>query len=137
MRRHAVALLAPRLPALWLALWLAAGCSSTASDLRTARDLYRDARYEVAASWLDALASDVPSMSTADRATFHYLRGMTEYRLARYQDALHDLALAAQVVSVQENALSPTQRSVLDRTLGELTPTDASSHAHSPRMSED
>lgn len=106
-------------------------CSSVASDLRTARDLYRDARYEAAAVWLDALARDVPTMNPTDRATFHYLRGMTEYRLAQYQDALHDLALAQHVSSAQPNALSPTQRSVLDRTLAELTPEDASAHARS------
>ncbi len=116
---------------------LLGACSSAASDLRTARDLYRDARYEAAAAWLDALASDVPSMGTGDRATFHYLRGMTEYRLAQYQDALHDLALAAYVVSMQENALSPTQRSVLDRTLAELTPRDASPYARSPRADDE
>jgi hypothetical protein len=112
-------------------------CSSATSDLATARDLYRDARYEAAAAWLQSLERDVPSMSTSDRATFHYLRGMTEYRLAQYQDALHDLALAAHAVSSQENALSPTQRSVLDRTLAELTPQDASPYARSPRAAED
>jgi hypothetical protein len=115
----------------------AAACSSAAGDLRTARDLYRDARYEAAAAWLDALAPEAPAMSTADRATFHYLRGMTEYRLAQYQDALHDLAVAEYVVSTQGSALSPTQRSVLDRTLAELTPDDASPYARSARSTDD
>jgi hypothetical protein len=135
MRRAGIAWSA--VPWLLGAYALAAGCSSTTGDLRTARELYRDARYELAAAWLDALDSDVAAMSAGDRATFHYLRGMTGYRLARYQDALHDLAVAAYVVSMQENALSPTQRSVLERTLGELMPEDASSHARSPRNAAD
>jgi hypothetical protein len=113
------------------------GCSSVTSDLATARDLYRDARYEAAAAWLDSLAPEASAMNTTDRATFHYLRGMTEYRLAQYQDSLHDLALAAYAVSTQENALTPTQRSVLERTLAELTPEDASPHARSPRGADD
>jgi hypothetical protein len=117
-------------------LLAAAGCTGVTSDLTTARDLYRDARYEAAAEWLDDLSSELPGMDTTDRATFHYLRGMTAYRLARYQDALHDLALAAYVVSTQENALTPTQRSVLDRTLAELMPEGPSPHARSPRGDE-
>jgi len=120
----------------WLCACLALGCTSTTGDLATARDLYRDARYEAAAAWLEALASEAPAMNTSDRATFHYLRGMTAYRLAQYQDSLHDLALAAYAVSTQENALSPTQRSILERTLAELTPDDASAHARSPRTVE-
>lgn len=114
----------------------ASGCTSVTSDLATARDLYRDARYEAAATWLEDLKSEVPGMNTTDRATYHYLRGMTAYRLAQFQDALHDLAVSAYVVSMQENALTPTQRSVLERTLEELTPDDASPHARSPRADE-
>lgn len=110
---------------------LLSACSSVTTDLLTARDLYRDARYEAAALWLDSLAGDAPAMAASDRATFHYLVGMTEYRLAHYQDALHDLALAAHAASTQNDALSPTQRSVLDRTMAELMPVDASPYARS------
>jgi hypothetical protein len=122
----------------WLSLVCAlslsfAACTSVGSDLRTASDLYRDARYEAASAWLDALQVEEPSMTRSERGTFHYLRGMTAYRLARYQDALHSLSLAANAVNAYEGALTPTQRSVLDRTLADLTPPDASPHARSPR----
>ena len=118
-------------------IYAAVGCTSVTADLTTARDLYRDARYEDASVWLADLESELPGMNTTDRATYHFLAGMTAYRLAQYQDALHDLALSAYVVSTQENALTPTQRAVLERTLAELTPTDASPHARSPRASSD
>jgi hypothetical protein len=117
----------------WLFAAVLGACSSVSGDLRTATDLYRDARYEAAASWLDALAVEAPSMSAGERAMFHYLRGMTAYRLARYQDALHSLSLAADAVNVHDNLLTPTQRSVLDRTLADLTPDDASPYARAPR----
>ena len=120
----------------WALACVCLGCSSVTGDLATARDLYRDARYEAAAAWLDTLAPEASGMTTSDRATFHYLRGMTAYRLAQYQDALHDLALSAYAVSTQENALTPTQRSVLERTLAELAPSDASAHARSPSAAD-
>lgn len=137
MQRHTRRRVAAAIASALTSLSAASGCTSVASDLATARDLYRDARYEAAATWLDDLASEVRGMNTTDRATYHYLRGMTAYRLAQYQDALHELALSAYVVSTQENALTPTQRSVMERTLAELTPDDASPHARSPRSSDD
>ncbi len=111
-----------------------AGCVSATSDLRAAGDLYRDARYEAAWAWLDSLAPEVGALSPADVAIYHYLRGMTAYRLAQYQEALHELALASDAAATQQSALSPTQHSVLDRTLAELSPTDASAYARTPSV---
>ena len=98
----------------------AAGCTSIAQDLDTASLAYRDARYEVAAAWLEQLSVDLPAMALRARARFHYLRGMTAYRLYQYSEALHDLALAASAVAVTGDALSDAQRAILDQTLAEV-----------------
>lgn len=109
-------------------------CVTTATDLHAARDLYSDARYEAAWAWFEALSAEVGAMSTNDAATYHYLRGMTAYRLVQYQEALHELALAADAASAHADALSPSQHSVLDRTLAELMPNEASPYARTPEL---
>ena len=96
-------------------------------DLRAVGELYNDARYEEAEAWFAALRVDYVDMSAAQRTKYHYLRGMTAYRLAQPQEALHALALAAQAVRRQPDALSVEQRSVLHRTLEELA-AGASAH---------
>ena len=96
------------------------GCTSVSRDLETVGALYRDARYEASAAWLDELARELPAMDLRQRAQFHYLRGMTAYRLYRYPDALHQLALAASAVAATGDALSDAQRDMLDQTLAEL-----------------
>jgi hypothetical protein len=84
--------------------------------------LYRDARYEQAQAWFATLRFDYAEMDAAQRTKFHYLSGMTAYRLAQPQEALHSLALAAQAVRAQPNALDTEQLAVLYRTLDELAP---------------
>jgi hypothetical protein len=104
------------------ATWLtsAAGCTSVAKDLGTVGLLYRDARYEAASAWLQQLSLEVPSMDLRERAKFHYLRGMTAYRLYDYPEAAHELALAASAVAATGDALSDEQRGMLDQTLAEV-----------------
>jgi hypothetical protein len=82
--------------------------------------LYRDARYEAAAAWLQQLSLEIASMDLRERAKFHYLRGMTAYRLYQYPDAAHALALAASAVAATGDALSDEQRGMLDQTLAEV-----------------
>jgi hypothetical protein len=104
-----------------LSLTLAAGgCTSIAQDLDTVSVAYRDARYELASAWLEQLSADLPAMDLRQRARFHYLRGMTAYRLYQYPEALHDLALAASAVAATGDALSDAQRAILDQTLAEV-----------------
>lgn len=110
--------------------WLAAalgtlaplGCTSPGSDLRSAQDLYRDARYEQAAAWLDALEPELQSMSSAERARYYYLRGMSAFRLGQRADALHYLALAQVLFSDAPDDVPPQWRPVLERTLEALGP---------------
>jgi hypothetical protein len=98
----------------------AAGCGGVGQDLHAVSELYNDARYEEAEAWFAALRVDYVDMSAAQRTKYHYLRGMTAYRLAQPQEALHALALAAQAVRTQPAALNVEQLGVLHRTLDEL-----------------
>ena len=98
-----------------------AACTSVAKDLQTVSLLYRDARYEAASAWLTQLSLEVSSMDLRERARFHYLRGMTAYRLYNYPEAAHELALAASAVAATGDALTDAQRGMLDQTLAEVS----------------
>ena len=116
------------------AVWLvsAIACTTVRSDLRTAQLLYKDARYEEASSWLSELESQAADMDSGELARFHYLRGMTAFRLGQREDALHYLVLADELVGADASALPAAWRSVLERTLQEIMPTGASPHARNP-----
>lgn len=110
--------------ATWLVfagVWLVAACGGVEQDLRTATQLYADARYEVVQAWITQLRNDYPDMDGRQRAEFHYLSGMTAYRLTQQDEALHELALAAHGAREQPNALRSEQLALLYRTLEELT----------------
>ena len=98
----------------------ASACTSVGKDLATVAVLYRDARYEAASAWLAQLSLETASMDLRERARFHYLRGMTAYRLYQYPEAAHELALAASAVAVTGDALTDSQRGMLDQTLAEV-----------------
>jgi len=103
-------------------LWgcAAAACGSVDHDLRAARTLYSDARYEDAEARLAQLRNDYAEMSKPQRAALHFLTGMTAYRLGQPDEALHELALAAHAVREQNNPLGTEQLALLYRTLEEL-----------------
>lgn len=113
-----------------LGAWLSAvGCVALASELETAATLYDDAHYEAAQRWLEELSGQSGSMTRTQQARYYYLRGMTAYRLRQRQDALHYLALARVAADSTGAALRPERRVILERTLRELTPADASHQA--------
>jgi hypothetical protein len=95
-------------------------CSGSERDLRAASALYADARYEAVQAWLAQLQADYPDMSGEELAQFHYLSGMTAYRLSQSDEALHELALAAHAAREQPSALGSEQLALLYRTLEEL-----------------
>jgi hypothetical protein len=105
---------------------------SVSQDLHAVTELYRDARYEAAQAWFVQLRLEYADMTPSERATFHYLSGMTAYRLAQSEEALHELALAAHSAREQPAALDAPQLAVLYRTLEELTATRASTTPASP-----
>jgi phage tail tube protein FII len=85
--------------------------------------MYRDARYEDVQAWTAQLRGEYGEMNPAERTEYHYLSGMTAYRLTQHDDALHELALAAQAARRKPDALNAEQRSLLFRTLEELLTT--------------
>jgi hypothetical protein len=103
-----------------LGVFSSLGCVGVRQDLQAVTELYSDARYEEAQAWFAALRTDYVDMSATQRVQYHYLSGMTAYRLAQPQDALHSLALAAGAVRTRPEALTAEQRAVLQRTLDEL-----------------
>jgi hypothetical protein len=105
------------------------GCAGVDRDLYAVSVLYRDARYEAAQAWFGPLSVEYADMTATQRVTYHYLNGMTAYRLSQPQDAEHELALAAHAVVNQATALSPAQLAIMYRTLEELSPVQVSSSA--------
>ncbi|HTU64099.1 MAG TPA: hypothetical protein VMF89_36790, partial [Polyangiales bacterium] len=99
---------------------LLAACAGSQRDLRAASALYADARYEAVQAWLAQLRDDYPDLTGPELAQFHYLSGMTAYRLSQPDEALHELALAAHAAREQPNALGGEQLALLYRTLEEL-----------------
>jgi len=107
-------------------------CTSVASDLRTAQTLYKDARYEDAQHWLSELERETASMPKPELTRFYYLRGMTAFRLGQREDALHFLALADALCAEDGTRLPAEWQTVMERTLQEVMPVGASSHAKNP-----
>lgn len=119
-----------------LILVLAAGallgaCGTLSNDLIQAENAYEEAKYDDAEVWLADIGSDVAVLDDEHRARFYYVRGMTAYRLGRRDDALHFLALAREESGNADNShLSAEKRSIMDRTLDELTPHTATHRAN-------
>ena len=107
--------------ALALALATTLGCAGLSDDLRHARRSYAAAAYEDALTWLVAVEADIPAATRAHQATWHYLRGMTEYRLGHRREARHYLALAHVIVGDRGVGLQPQWRRTLALTLAELS----------------
>jgi tetratricopeptide (TPR) repeat protein len=114
------------------ALAATAACGGAASDLRNAQALYKDARYEEALLWLAELEPKASEMEPSELARFYYLRGIASFRLGQREDALHYLALADALCAEQPDLLPTDWQPVMQRTLQEITPTNASSHARNP-----
>lgn len=107
--------------ALAVALALTLGCAGLSDDLRHARRSYAAAAYEDALTWLVAVEGDIPAATPAQQATWHYLRGMTEYRLGHRGEARHYLALAHVIGGERGVGLQPEWRRTLAITLAELS----------------
>jgi hypothetical protein len=113
-------------------LLICGACTTVSTELRTTQSLYKDARYEEAQRWLAELELVSADMTPAELARFHYLRGMTAFRLGQPEDALHYLALAQVLDGDDASRLPPTWRAVMERTLAQVMPTSASPHARTP-----
>jgi hypothetical protein len=102
-----------------------AGCASWTNEIRQAERAYDEARPDAALAWLDVVGDDnLGRMEVQDRARYLYVRGMTEFRLGRRDDALYHLALAREIRGTDGLGLRREQRELLERTLTELAPTE-------------
>lgn len=114
---------------LLVALSCLGGCASWTNEIRQAERAYDEARPDAALAWLDVVGDDdLGRMEVQDRARYLYIRGMTEFRLGRRDDALYHLALAREVAGTDGVGLRQEQRDLMARTLSELTPTDRLEH---------
>lgn len=110
-----------------------AGCATFSNEIRQAEVAYDEARPEEALAWLDVVGDDnLGRMSLDERARYLYLRGMAEFRLGRRDEALYHLAVAREVAGPSGVGLRQEHRELLDRTLGELTPTERMTHRAAP-----
>lgn len=94
------------------------GCAGLARDLDRAQANYADARYEEALAWLSQLDAEESRMTAADRARYHYLRGMSAHRLGRHDEARHHLAIARALVRAGA-PLEPRWVALLERALAQ------------------
>lgn len=115
------------LPTLLFVSVMLPACAATTRDLGRATSEFEDARYEATLAWLAEL--DLADMSRAERAKYAYLHGMAEVRLERRDEGLHWLRLARSFAGDSTSALPPEWRTVLTRTLAELTPETATHRA--------
>jgi len=112
------------------------GCTSWTNEIRQAEIAYDEARPDAALAWLDVVTDDnLGRMDVNDRIRYLYVRGMTEFRLGRRDDALYHLALAREVSGGDGVGLRREQRELMDRTLTELTPTEPMSYRAPPAAS--
>jgi hypothetical protein len=112
------------------------GCTTWSNEIHQAELAYDEARPDAALAWLDVVGDDnVGRMELQDRARYLYVRGMTEFRLGRRDDALYHLAMAREVAGGDGVGLRREQRELMDRTLAELTPTEHMSHRPPPPAS--
>lgn len=134
-------LLAPLVASVALAasVVMGAGCATWTNEIRQAELAYDAARPDAALAWLDTVGDDnVGRMELQDRARYLYLRGMTEYRLGRLDDALYHLALAREVAGSDGVGLRREQQELMARTLADLSPTSPMSYrARSPQAVSD
>jgi len=128
---------ASALRALVLSALVLTGCTTWSQEIRQAEVAYDEARPDAALAWLDVVGDDnLGRMELSDRARYLYVRGMTEFRLGRRDDALYHLALAREVSGGDGVGLRREQRELMNRTLGELTPTDRMSHRPPPAAAD-
>ena len=108
---------------------LGAGCGRLEEHVRHADEAYRNARYGDAEEWLERVEIDVGELPIATQSRFYFVRGMSAYRLGHRDEALYYLNIGKQTALQDSGALPPADAEVLQRTLAELTPADATFRA--------
>jgi hypothetical protein len=122
-----------------LAAVLALGCSTYREDLNRGQRLYEENQYEHALAIWRILEADMDSLSLNDQARYAYLRGMTDYRLARVEGgnderfdrhARYWLGLATAIEKENPGGLQEHEKKRLDETLTDLNTKAYGTAAH-------
>lgn len=100
-------------------------CGRLEEHVRHADEAYRAARYGDAEEWLERVEIDVGELRIDNQSRFYFVRGMSAYRLGHRDEALYYLSIGKQTALQPHGALPPADAEVLERTLAELMPTDA------------
>ncbi|MEZ4298962.1 MAG: hypothetical protein R3B70_28695 [Polyangiaceae bacterium] len=118
-----------------LASLFAMGCNTYQQDLKRAEAHYTENRYESALALFRVLEDDLDSLSPADQAKYAYLRGMTDFRLAKIAvtgsgaadprkmfriNARHWLGVAAATEKASPGGLTMEEKQRMDETLADL-----------------
>lgn len=114
------------------ALVVGIGCGGTAQDLARAERHYRRAEFPRALALLRVVGDELDELPEDQRARYHYLRGMSDYRIAAsfpdgdlraaFRDnARTHLVDARSALRITKDALGPDEQAVLYRTLLELS----------------
>lgn len=100
------------------ALLACVACGGVAGVLGRAETAYEQARYEDAELWLSEVEPEIHARDREVRARFHYLSGMTAYRLEQNVPARHHLGLAQELVGEdRDQILGMSWSRLLERTL--------------------
>jgi hypothetical protein len=95
-------------------------CTTYQDDLNRSQRAFDASEHERALAIMRQLESDQGRLSTADRAHYAYLRGMTDYRIGYRLDARHWLALAAAIEQATPGSLTPDVTKRMNDSLKEL-----------------
>lgn len=105
---------------LWLTSLLGLGCQTYSDQIQRSQGYYEEHKYEQALAVLRNVDSDHDSFDANERVRYHYLRGMTDYRLGYSEDARYYLSLARALTKQASRALLPDEAKRLQQTLDEL-----------------
>jgi hypothetical protein len=98
----------------------AAACTTYRDDLQRGREAYEQNSYERALQLFRAIENDTSELTTAERAQYAYLRGMTDYRIGYKADARHWLLLAKHLDDGAPGTLATDWRARMTEALTEL-----------------
>jgi hypothetical protein len=103
-----------------LAALMLGGCFGPREILARGQAYYENNEYERALAVWRELERHESVLSSAERARYAYLRGMTDYRLGFRDDARHWLAMAKVTEQRVPGSLEPVWMARLDGALGDL-----------------
>ena len=95
-------------------------CTTYRDDLARGERAFDANSHEQALAIFRTLEPDTSHLTAEERATYSYLRGMTDYRIGYKADARHWLALARAMEQQSPGTLHPERKARLDETLTAL-----------------